>query len=68
MVLPFTGIFFFFYFLIYLNTCDPNSLVLFLQMSDCMKSRVRRVRACGVRARTVELLGILTTVPCWQLL
>lgn len=24
--------------------------------------------ACGVRARTVELFGILTTVPCWQLL
>lgn len=33
---------------------------------------VQRVRAgacvCAVRARTVELFGILTTVPCWQLL
>lgn len=26
------------------------------------------VRVCAVRARTVELFGILTTVPCWQLL
>lgn len=65
-------LFFFLHFLIYLNTCDQNSWVLFLQMSDCMKSRVRRVRACAstcaVHARTVELFGILTTVPCWQLL